>query len=455
MSHRRWWTLAAILATWSVTGHSIPAQAPAFSAQAPSRSNPSHIPLLEAPAESASAESLLDGRLRNLPAVQHQQMQKLAREILANPKKFGFENISEHLKALRAQKAGPKLDDRASVERIQQILKSMGPLIQQETGKNLDVNDGLFQNLVKQQAQKHGPDPEPGRTSPRHGPPGAQRSRPRESAAQPSHAPVDPAPLPAGQDGRQTAVWARRLAEMAERIKPGPAITNSPAWKRMMERLNRYKQAGGPFQSFDTPDSLLGRLGLDGRFGQLFSPERWSFRARLPTPALPNMSRWLPSLGHEGGGWSLGQADSLPEAPSAGVWRGLLWAVLLAVLGGGLWLVLARRKLAWAEAETAGAWSLGPWPVLPGQVRSPADLVRAFEYLSLLVLGVEARNWNHRRIAAALADAHAGEERRRAAFGLATVYEHARYAPAGQPISAEALSTARHNLCVLAGAPTA
>ena len=95
-------------------------------------------------------------------------------------------------------------------------------------------------------------------------------------------------------------------------------------------------------------------------------------------------------------------------------------------------------------------WNLGPWPVNPALVSTPAELIRAFEYLSLLRLGPDSRSWNHRAIAA-----HLGQtvppDGRRAADELAALYEQARYAPADDPLPADALSTARRDLCLLAG----
>jgi hypothetical protein len=81
-------------------------------------------------------------------------------------------------------------------------------------------------------------------------------------------------------------------------------------------------------------------------------------------------------------------------------------------------------------------------------VASRADLVRTFEYLSLLRLGLPARAWNHREIAARLGG---DESQRRAAGLLADLYEQARYAPADEPLSPEALAEFRRDLGFLAG----
>lgn len=450
MSHRRGWTVAALLAAWALIGPRVPAQDSGFPGRASSRSNPSHIPLQlpDAPTDASGAESLLDSRLRNVPAIQDQQVQQLLRDMLKDPTKLS-KDLSKPFATLRDQLSPTKGVDQESLKAIQAILAGL----EKQTGQKLDVNDGFLQDMVKRYAAKAGPEGEPRRGSPRRGPPSGTRPRARERSTPPSHAPVDSAPPPAARDGQQTTALAKQLAELAERIKPGPALTNSPAWKRMTESLSRYKLANDPAFGLSSADSLLGRWGLDTSLGKLFSPERWSFRPQLPTPALPNVTNWLPSLGQGGGRWGAG-APGLPAAPAGGVWRGLLWIVVLLIVGGAVWLALTWRRLARVEAAERASEDFGPWPVSPGRVSTPAELIRAFEYLSLLVLGGAARNWNHRHIAAALADAGAGAERRRAAFALAAAYEHARYAPAGHALSADELGAARQHLCVLAGAPT-
>jgi hypothetical protein len=117
-----------------------------------------------------------------------------------------------------------------------------------------------------------------------------------------------------------------------------------------------------------------------------------------------------------------------------------------------LWQVL-RGPTADAVRRARAAWKPGPWPVDPARVATGAELIRAFEYLSRLLLGPDVRSQNHRAIAAHLAGEEGGADaaRRRAADELASLYEQARYAPAGEPLSAAALAAARRDLCFLAG----
>src|SRR5439155_22474284 len=113
-----------------------------------------------------------------------------------------------------------------------------------------------------------------------------------------------------------------------------------------------------------------------------------------------------------------------PNLPSAGGIRvspagildlvqGVLWFLLVATVGVVLWRVLAAR----AANVAATRRRLGPWPLDPGRVASRAELIRAFEYLSLLRCGEQARSWHHHAIAASLGGPAA--ERRAAAERLA------------------------------------
>jgi len=92
---------------------------------------------------------------------------------------------------------------------------------------------------------------------------------------------------------------------------------------------------------------------------------------------------------------------------------------------------------------------LGSWPVYPGQISSVAEFIAAFEYLAALRLGTHVRTWHHRAVADELG--REGDERRRAASSLASLYEQARYSPEETSLSGETLAAARHDLCFLAG----
>ncbi|MBL8865538.1 MAG: hypothetical protein JNK93_08245 [Planctomycetia bacterium] len=93
--------------------------------------------------------------------------------------------------------------------------------------------------------------------------------------------------------------------------------------------------------------------------------------------------------------------------------------------------------------------SLGRWPVDPRTIASREELVRAFEYLSILLCGDAARVWNHLTIARALRRQIPASDL--VADELAKLYELARYTPANEAMSPASLADARRCLCHLAG----
>jgi hypothetical protein len=91
-------------------------------------------------------------------------------------------------------------------------------------------------------------------------------------------------------------------------------------------------------------------------------------------------------------------------------------------------------------------------------VATRQDLVRAFEYLALLVLGPAARACHHLDLAALLGERAPvlnPDVRRGAASALARLYEQARYAPGDEPLGEDDLAAARRDLCLLAGVAAA
>jgi hypothetical protein len=131
---------------------------------------------------------------------------------------------------------------------------------------------------------------------------------------------------------------------------------------------------------------------------------------------------------------------------------GAIWLVVAVVAAVLVWKLLTARRTTGAGAAQP-AWQLGPWPINPAEVATRQDLIRAFEYLSLLLFGPVARAWNHRDIAFRLGEqpSDAGDERRRAADHLAALYERARYAPPADALPDGEAREARRDLCLLAG----
>jgi hypothetical protein len=123
----------------------------------------------------------------------------------------------------------------------------------------------------------------------------------------------------------------------------------------------------------------------------------------------------------------------------------ILIGLVIAAVGVVLWRLVGAR----AAQAIALRRGLGPWPLDPARVASRAELIRAFEYLSLLRCGEKARAWHHRAIAAYLGGTEA--QRRAAAERLAELYAQARYAPEVATLPDQAFTDARRHLTYLAG----
>jgi hypothetical protein len=209
----------------------------------------------------------------------------------------------------------------------------------------------------------------------------------------------------------------------------------------------------------DTSFFLENVKGLVDRFegvGRFFSPEKLGLGNLSPIPK-PDWKFTLPSMPHVDlpalsppslGTFPSAPSFSTPEAPSL-----LVWCSVLLFLGVLAWKLPAWMREENKEAATLRNDSLGPWPVAPNAVHTRGELIRAFEYLSLLILGPSARTDNHNDLAQRLgADLVDHQE---AARCLARLYEESRYAPEQSqpetPLPEQDQVAARQALCLLAG----
>jgi hypothetical protein len=265
------------------------------------------------------------------------------------------------------------------------------------------------------------------------------------------------APEADNQQGDASSPLAERLIGWAEKL--GPTLRSSRALQRVMRDLNRYTGEEDPRwqqlnQDFKGVEERLGGLGMALHLDRLQPPGGISWPGGLSTGRLPGFR--LPSgLGQSGGG-------ALPGESSSSASQG--WELALAAAGIIALIILLPRILARVQGRKAreadAAWQLGPWPVNPATIASREELIRGFEYLSLLCLGPAARNWNHRAIADRLRDAVSVSSTTwtpvvaqscNPADELSLLYEQARYAPLTDPLPDTALATARRDLCLLAG----
>jgi hypothetical protein len=157
----------------------------------------------------------------------------------------------------------------------------------------------------------------------------------------------------------------------------------------------------------------------------------------------PNLGRWSPSFGGR-------PSFSSASFGNVSISDNLLWALAPLLIALVAWVFY--QKLGRARAMTSTGVQRGPWPVDPACVTTRTQLVQAFDYLALLLLGDEVRTWNHVAVAKKL-----GEEapRRPAAGALAQLYELARYTPGDDVLPPEAQAAARRHLVALAGSPAA
>lgn len=263
-------------------------------------------------------------------------------------------------------------------------------------------------------------------------------------------APPEPADEPEGDFTDTVRGWLERM-ENWKGI--GDLVKDSPTIQGAIEdfSLSLMNDQGGPRwdpgrwlegagELADYAERGWGALesGLD-TFGHI--------RMDLPRLRLPSFGS-MPSFGvpNLGGGPSVGSGLSLM--------RFLVWGVAAVALGLIFWQLWTRHTGAAGARRSGSTWRLGAWPVNPAKVANRRELIAAFEYLALLILGPAARTWNHRDIALNLAG-QAPQGQRLAAHRLAGLYEQARYAPDGGPLAPEAVADARRDLYSLAGVSAA
>jgi hypothetical protein len=247
------------------------------------------------------------------------------------------------------------------------------------------------------------------------------------------------------------AQWLYRQAEILA-ARSGGAMDNSAAFQQALEHLKAYRDfhAARAAAAARTPGMQNVLIDVFPRdlLGKIHIPDLGRFA--IPNPWL-GLS--LPNLKMPGAHTREASSD-LPSASRMGNPLTIILAVLAAA--GVLFLIW---RLLWRYAgplssakdrdrDAAGRlWRLGPWPVKPQNVSTSADLIRAFEYMSVLKLGRRAQSWNHIDIAAALRGGiRNGSD---AAGHLASLYEQARYDPDPLAMSESTIQTARAGLSLL------
>jgi hypothetical protein len=250
-----------------------------------------------------------------------------------------------------------------------------------------------------------------------------------------------PAPDPGMED--RLARMAKDWLKDVDQSRVGDYLRESPAWQNTLRELERAVPNSGPGQ-FD----WLGRVPDKLRLPDTWLPRLSDWAGRMPKVNLPNLPNWRfnpPNLGRWSPSFGGPPSFSAPSFGNISVSDNLVWALAPLSIALAAWVFY--RKLGRDLAMTPLGVRRGPWPVDPAYVTTRTQLVQAFDYLALLLLGDEVRTWNHVAVAKKL-----GEEapRRPAAGALAHLYELARYTPGDDVLPPEVQAAARRHLVALA-----
>jgi hypothetical protein len=472
--HRQWFLLAILVGGVTVSAtaaQTLPLQPHPVSPDERSQSH-AHVP--PPVGTLGEAQQLLDQRLRRArdvaelqKALQDPELQKRLRDLASDPdflkKNQEFLEKNKDLIDQLGKKGQPDVNDPRWRDLARRFLEQQGNRPPAEGGLSPEQLKALEDAL-----KRFGPGPNPGNGRPPgndglpndnanpNGPPRPPMPpTPDENHPGPPNPPLPDRPLPTPAQEEQAAKFEKRLHDAADRFaRFDPTLKQSDAFKKLTQDLNHTFTPHG--------DSLDPLAKGKGAMDQL-DPLGKSLQLDKLTKNVPKLDKsWLPSLS---GKWQpkLPSIDEPkgPSLPSAGTVAeggnglGLFLTVALVVVLA----VVALRLLWWNRERLArlreARGVLGPWPVDPAAVRTRDELVRAFEYLSLLLLGPDARHWHHLEIAGRLGSRGRTPEAPRAAEELAGLYEHARYAPPDEALPDAELAAARRDLCLLAGAGAA
>jgi hypothetical protein len=406
----------------------------------------SHIPIPGAE-PGMDPQKLFDERLK--------QMEKRVEDLEKLRKLLGNQDVNKLIDDLKNQK-GIDLHDPRVRDQLKKFAdqQNAGGAQMKLTPEDIDRLKGMLEKLQAQGKGKDGGvNPDWDWLKGKHDPMPPRNAKGKKGREPPPFDRPEGWTDPEAQERarKQLEEWSKQFENWADKLDDAPALQDAvrdlgraflemrggdlPPEDRLdtqLADLNRYSRDVGGWLR----DSWKG-MGDMGGLGDLKLPPMPRFD--LPKPTLPEIRPVSPvNLPH-----------SLPNVSGpSGSWKEIVLVIGGCVLAVILWKVL-RLILAIRRGKDNSAWKLGPWPLDPSKIASREDLVRTFEYLSLLRCGYPARTWNHLAIASQLG----GEtnDRRQAARQLAALYEQARYAPGDESLPAEALAAARRDLCFLAG----
>ncbi len=247
-----------------------------------------------------------------------------------------------------------------------------------------------------------------------------------------------------------TALWEKNVGPIEESPAVKRAIIDLVSDTDAMDALTDDK-GRNIFDAFDGGDDKFGDLmGNDGDSNWEWPKFDWNWGGGRNLDvdlgeSRPRNSDWASRPRSSSGGSGLsGPGLSFGAVTVSWPLLLILLALVVAAVVWWKWADIIRPR---ATAAVAGG--PGPWPIDPRDINTREDVVKAFEYLSVLICGPDAKTWTHSTIAdelTALAATH-GET----AVKLARLYELARYAPLDEPLTRAELMEARRLACDLAG----
>ena len=272
-----------------------------------------------------------------------------------------------------------------------------------------------------------------------------QEVGPRPEMKPPNFNPMDgnrpPVPDPANPQPEAQNEWAKWLEKnfgdspaAQEAVKDLMAAFENPDMKGLFDQYPEFKNG-------DWKDMM--------NWGKENTGDLWKMKP--PDWGGANIN---PNMGggggpNFGGGSSGGLSFGGGGGGVSGEGIGSVVAVIAGVIGAIFIVAMLMRKWKIERELRLAAALAGRGPLDLSAIRSREELVRAFDTVSLLQCGEEARAWNHKVIAGQIGEtvpAHADP-----AQEVAGLYEKARYAPPVEDLSAGELSIARHDLCTIAG----
>jgi len=239
--------------------------------------------------------------------------------------------------------------------------------------------------------------------------------------------------------GKSLERWFPKSVQQSSASKNFLRSLEEKDWGKL-ENSRWWKDGRGPNVNWDRVGRGMSKTGrfLDRNLPSV-SGRSLPNAPNINAPTLPSGPN-LPSMA----------GPSMPGGlPDAGGAFTALMVILGVAVGALLFWRLLLRPMRQATEKPADL-KLGEWPIDPSKVRTRDELVRAFDYLALLLLGLKAKMWHFRTVAKRIGE---DEAKRPAAENLADAYMQARYAPPAELLPEGQMQQARTDLCALAGVP--